>query len=137
MGCIWLTDIKLEWEGRLLVPPLPVKAGTRYAIWHCCCKHPTLPKEKKEVERQKWDKFRETFREEWSKKFGQWPTEGKTSWPGHHIWDLWHGGNPVDPNNIIPVAPAVHNEFGRQYPACYAGSAPWNTVGPNLPYTDN
>ncbi len=137
MGCMWLADIKLDWEGRLVIPPLPVKAGSRFGIFHCCCDYTTLPKAVKETERKRWDNIRESFREEWSKRFGKWPAEGDNFWPGHHIWDLSHGGNPVDPNNILPVPPDVHGEFGRKYPACYAGRAPWNTVGPNLPYTDH
>ncbi|HZH14729.1 MAG TPA: hypothetical protein VE057_10275 [Archangium sp.] len=136
-GCIWLADLKFEWEGNLVLLPVPVEAGSRYGIYHCCCDYPTLPKAKKEVERKKWDNIRESFRQKWSKKFGEWPDEGDVSWPGHHIRDLWHGGDPVDPNNIIPAEPGVHDEYGRQYPGCYAGQAPWNTVGPDLPYTDN
>jgi hypothetical protein len=31
----------------------------------------------------------------------------------------------------------MHDVFNKAYPACYAGQAPWNTVGPNLPYSDN
>jgi hypothetical protein len=87
-------------------------------------------------ERQRWDSIRASFRDAWSKKFGTWPSEGGASWPGHHIRDLWHGGDPVDPNNIMPVEPGVHKVFTDQYPACYAGEAPWNTVGPDLPYSD-
>ncbi len=136
MGCMWLADIKLEWEGQLLVPPLPVKSGGRLAITHCCCNYPTLPKVAKEVERKRWEKIRDSFRDDWSKKFGEWPVEGGISWPGHHIRDLWHGGDPVDPNNIIPVQPSIHDQFNKAYPTCYAGQAPWNTVGPEWPYTD-
>ncbi|WP_233261878.1 hypothetical protein [Vitiosangium sp. GDMCC 1.1324] len=58
------------------------------------------------------------------------------SWPGHHIRDLKHGGNPVDLSNIFPAKPSVHDIYNRAYPACYGGQPPWNTVGPNLPYTD-
>jgi len=137
MGCMWLADIKLDWEGRLVVPPLPVKAGSRYGIFHCCCDYPTVPPDKKEAERKRWDGFRDSFRERWGRKFGEWPTEDSKAWPGHHIRDLHHGGNPVDPDNIIPAQPHAHALFNRAYPACYAGQAPWNTVGPNLPYTDN
>ncbi|WP_331119503.1 hypothetical protein [Archangium sp.] len=43
----------------------------------------------------------------------------------------------VDPNNVFPAEPFVHDIYTKAYPACYAGQAPWNTVGPNLPYTDN
>ena len=136
MGCMWLADIKLDWEGRLVVPPLPVKAGGRYGLFHCCCDYPTLPKAVKEAERRRWDNIRESFRERWSKKFGEWPAEGDNPWPGHHIRDLWHGGDPVDPNNILPTHPEAHKVFNDQYPACYDGLAPWNTAGPALPYSD-
>ena len=30
MGCMWLADLKFDWEGRLVVPPVSVKAGSRY-----------------------------------------------------------------------------------------------------------
>ncbi len=136
-GCMWLADLKFDWEGRLVVLPVPVKAGSRYGIYHCCCNYPTLPTATKEVERKKWNNIRESFREKWSKKFGEWPAEDGASWPGHHIRDLWHGGDPTDPNNIIPAEPDTHKVFTDEYPACYDGKAPWNTVGPNLPYTDN
>jgi hypothetical protein len=138
MGCMWLADIKLDWEGHLfLPPPLPVEAGGRYAIYHCCCNYPTLTPTQKKPLRDQWNKVRDSFREEWSKKFGQWPFEKGEHWPGHHIRDLQHGGNPIDPSNILPAPPDIHNEFGKQYPACYEGKAPWNKVGPDLPYTDN
>jgi hypothetical protein len=137
MGCMWLVDIKLDWEGRLIALPIPVAGGSRYAVYHCCCNYPVLPKVKKEAERKRWDNIRDTFREKWSKKFGDWPTENGPSWPGHHIRDLWHGGDPVDPNNIIPAQPDVHKVFNDQYPVCYDGKAPWNTAGVDLPYTDH
>lgn len=137
MGCMWLTDIKLDWEGRLVVPPLPIKAGGRYGIFHCCCDYATLTKEDKALARESWDSFRKSFRKEWSKKFGDWPESEGVDWPGHHIRDLHHGGTPVDPNNIIPAEPGAHVRYNKAYPACYEGQDPWNTVGPNLPYTDN
>ncbi len=137
MGCMWLADLKFDWEGNLVLLPVTVEAGSRYGIHHCCCSYPTLPKAAKEVARKKRDNIRESFREKWSKKFGEWPAENGTSWPGHHIRDLWHGGNPVDPSNILPAQPGTHKVFTDEYPACYDGKAPWNTVGPDLPYTDN
>ncbi len=36
-GCMWLADLKFDWEGSLVVLPVPVKAGSRYGIYHCCC----------------------------------------------------------------------------------------------------
>lgn len=136
-GCIWLADIKLEWEGRLVIPPFPVKAGSRYGIYHCCCQYPELSAAENAARRKEWDRFRETYREDWSKQFGKWPTDEGVSWPGHHIWDLKHGGGATDRSNLIPVHPDVHGVFNEQYPACYDGKAPWNTVGPNLPYVDH
>jgi hypothetical protein len=136
MGCMWLADIKLDWEGRLVIPPVPVKAGSRYGIFHCCCDYPTVTKEQNNDARKKWESFRDSFRDQWSKKFGSWPAD-EENWPGHHIRDLKHGGDPTDRNNILPTEPSVHDEFGRQYPACYDGRAPWNAAGPNLPYLDN
>jgi hypothetical protein len=137
MGCMWLADISFEWEGSLVALPVPVEAGSRYGIWHCCCNYPELSKEENETQRDKWDAFRASFRDDWSKKFGQWPFENGENWPGHHVHDLKHGGNPVDRNNIIPAQPGVHKVFTKAYPACYSGQSPWNTVGPDLPYTDN
>jgi hypothetical protein len=137
MGCMWLADIKLEWEGRLVVPPLPVEAGTRYAVWHCCCNYTELSKEENSVQRDRWDAFRDSFRGEWSRKFGEWPVEGGEHWPGHHIHDLKRGGLPTDRNNILPVPPDTHRILTREYGACYRGEGPWNRVGPDLPYRDN
>jgi hypothetical protein len=136
-GCMWLADFKFDWEGRLVLLPVPVRAGSRYGIYHCCCDYPELSKDEIETQRDKWDDFRNSFREGWSKKFGQWPFEHGENWPGHHVRDLKRGGNPVDRNNIIPAQPGVHKVYTKAYPACYGGQSPWNTVGPDLPYTDN
>ncbi|MFY0574032.1 hypothetical protein ACN28S_06385 [Cystobacter fuscus] len=137
MGCMWLADFKFDWEGRLVALPVPGKGGSRYGIYHCCCDYPSLTPATKEAERKKWDNIRKSFRKDWGERFGQWPLQKGKAFPGHHIRDLQHGGDPVDPNNIIPAQPDVHEVFNEQYPACYDGKAPWNTVGPNLPYTDN
>ncbi len=138
LGCMWLADIKFDWEGSLILLPVTVEAGSRYGIHHCCCSYPTLTKEQNKARRDQWKAFMESFRQGWSERFGEWPTtHNGINWPGHHIRDLWHGGNPTNPNNILPVEPTTHDVFNKQYPACYAGQAPWNTVGPNLPYTDN
>ncbi|ATB31172.1 hypothetical protein [Melittangium boletus] len=135
-GCMWLADLKFDWEGRLILLPVSVKAGSRYGIHHCCCDYPELSPVDNATRRKQWEKFRESYREGWSKKFGAWPEESEVSWPGHHIRDLKHGGNPVDPNNLFPAKPSVHDLYNRAYPACYSGQSPWNTVGPDLPYTD-
>ena len=136
-GCLWLADFKFDWEGSLVLLPVPVKAGSRYGIYHCCCDYPELSPEDNATRRKQWERIRKSYRNDWSKKFGEWPVAGGKYWPGHHIRDLQHGGDPVDRNNIIPAEPVVHDIYNKAYPACYAGQAPWNTVGPNLPYTDN
>ncbi|WNG52105.1 hypothetical protein F0U60_54370 [Archangium minus] len=137
MGCMWLADFKFDWEGSLVVLPAPVKAGSRYGIYHCCCKFPTRTKAENEAARNEWRNGMRAFRNAWTEKFGEWPVESGKAWPGHHIRDLWHWGAPLDGNNIIPAEPTVHDVFNREYPKCYDGQAPWNSVGPNLPYTDN
>jgi hypothetical protein len=137
MGCMWLADIDFEWEGSLVILPLTVEAGSRYGIWHCCCDYPELSTAENAARRKEWERFRETYRERWSEKFGNWPEEGDVYWPGHHIRDLKHGGRPVDPNNVFPAKPSIHDLYNKAYPACYGGQPPWNTVGPDLPYTDN
>jgi hypothetical protein len=137
-GCMWLADFKFDWEGSLVLLPVPVNAGSRYGIYHRCCDYPTLTKEQNKAKRDQWKAVMESFRQSWSERFGEWPTASTgVNWPGHHIRDLWHGGDPVDPNNIFPVQPGVHDVYTREYPACYSGQSPWNTVGPDLPYTDN
>ncbi len=129
-GCMWLADLKLDWEGRLHA------AGGRYAITHCCCNYTPLPPKQNAERRKEWEKIRESFREDWSKKFGQWPVENGKSWPGHHIRDLQHDGSPTDGNNILPSPPDIHAVFNEEYPRCYGGQAPWNSIGPDLPYLD-
>ena len=138
MGCIWLADLEFEWEGQLVALPVPVEAGSHYGIWNCCCDFPVLPKNKRKAGRDQWKSSMESFRQTWGRRFGEWPTAGSgVNWPGHHIRDLWHGGNPVDPNNVFPVEPGVHSVYNKVYPSCYRGEAPWNTIGPDLPYTDH
>jgi hypothetical protein len=136
-GCMWLADMKLEWSGHLILPPVPVESGGRLALTHCCCDIPVLKPQQTEALRKEWENARKVFRQDWSKKFGAWPTENGKSWPGHHIEDLGHGGPPIDPNNILPTPPDIHDIFSKQYPVCYAGGPPWNTVGPDRPYTDD
>ena len=136
-GCMWLADFSFEWEGSLFLLPVDVEAGSRYGIYHCCCNYTELSKQATRAERDKWENRRNTFRQEWSKRFGEWPGETSKAWPGHHVWDLKHGGDPVDPNNVFPAQPSVHDVYTREYPGCYDGKDPWNTAGPDLPYTDN
>jgi hypothetical protein len=132
MGCMWLADIKYDWQA----PVMPVKAGSRYALWHCCCSYGVLSKPDKDALRKQWVRSRDSIRREWSRIYGDWPSTGGTKWPGHHMRDLHHGGNPVDLGNIFPTPPDVHDVFNLEYPTCYQGSPPWNTVGPDLPYRD-
>ena len=134
--CMCLADFKFDWEGNLVLLPVPVRAGSSFGIFHCCCNYPEPSPEENAVRRKEWEKFRESYREGWSEKFGQWPAEDDVSWPGNHIRDLKSGGNPVDPSNIFPAKPSVHDIYNRAYPACYGGQPPWNSVGPDLPYTD-
>jgi hypothetical protein len=130
-GCMWLADLGFEWEGSLFLLPVPVEAGSRYGSYT------ELSKQETRAQRDKWESRRNTFRQEWSKKFGEWPAETGKAWPGHHVRDLKHGGDPVDPNNVFPAQPSVHDVYTREYPGCYDGQAPWNKVGTDLPYTDN
>ncbi|RKH59100.1 hypothetical protein [Corallococcus llansteffanensis] len=132
MGCIWLADIKGDWQGRFML--LPAEAGGRLAITHCCCDYPTINNVAQQ--RRVWSRARESFRESWAEEFGAWPQSGGTYWEGHHIFDLWHGGPPSALNNVLPVPGEVHAVINRQYPACYAGGGQWSTPGPNLPYAD-
>ncbi|WP_245814160.1 hypothetical protein [Cystobacter ferrugineus] len=62
MGCIWLADLKFDWEGRLLLPPVPVEGGSRYGIYHCCCKFHTLTKAENDAARQTWKNAMKSFR---------------------------------------------------------------------------
>lgn len=110
---MWLADIKYDWQA----PVMPFKAGSRYAIWHCCCDFPALKSAEKEPLRKRWENARESLRRKFSEIYGEWPKNGGENWPGHHIRDLWHGGDPTDLGNILPVPPDIHRVFGKQYPA--------------------
>jgi hypothetical protein len=133
MGCMWLADIKYDWQA----PVMPIMAGSRYALWHCCCSYVPLSKEDTARRRAKWESETQSLRKKWSEVYGAWPeTQGKGSWPGHHKHDLKRGGEPTDLGNIFPTPPAVHSVFNREYPRCYQGASPWNAVGPDLPYRD-
>lgn len=131
-GCMWLADIKYDWKGAVM----PIQAGSRYALWHCCCDFIPLTKEEKKPLREQWEARMDSLRKRWGDIYGEWPKTGGVNWPGHHIRDLHHGGHPTDLGNIVPVRPDIHAVLNKQYPACYQGSAPWNSVGPDLPYTD-
>jgi hypothetical protein len=132
MGCMWLVDIKYDWQGAVM----PLKAGSRYALFHCCCDYTPFSAAANEALRKQWNAQRKTLRQRWAEVFGAWPTARGINYPGHHIRDLGHGGAPTDLGNIVPVHPDIHEVFNAQYPACYQGSSPWNSVGPDLPYRD-
>ncbi|MCY1042682.1 hypothetical protein OV208_15260 [Corallococcus sp. bb12-1] len=131
MGCMWLADIKGDWKGRFML--MPAEAGGRLAITHCCCDYPTVSNVKQQ--RTRWNNARISFRESWAEEFGAWPS-GKDPWPGHHIFDLAHGGPATAPDNILPAPGNVHDVFTQEYPACYAPGGKWLTPGPARPYAD-
>jgi hypothetical protein len=134
MGCIWLADVKGDWRGRFL--SLPAEAGTRLPLHHCCCDYPELPPGQTELLRKTWENARRSFRKTWGEEFGAWPKTGGDNWPGHHIFDLLHGGAPTTPGNVLPVPPDVHEVINKAYPACYANDGKWRAIGPDLPYSD-
>ncbi|WP_257462133.1 hypothetical protein [Archangium lipolyticum] len=132
MGCMWLADIKYDWRG----PVMPLEAGSRYALYHCCCDFPTLKPADKEPLRKQWENAREGLRRKFADIYGEWPKSGNTHWPGHHMRDLWHGGNPTDLGNVMPAQPDIHGVYNEEYPRCYEGRPPWNTVEADLPNID-
>ncbi|RKG82781.1 hypothetical protein D7W82_26220 [Corallococcus sp. CA049B] len=132
MGCMWLADIKGDWQGRYLF--MPAEAGGRLAITHCCCDYPKVSDGK--WRRDTWKNSRNAFRDEWGREFGGWPSTGGVNWQGHHIFDLGHGGAPVARDNVLPVPDDVHGVLNREYPACYAPGGQWLKPGPERPYVD-
>lgn len=133
MGCIWLADIKTDMKTRFLGSP--VSAGGRLAIKHCCCNYPVATDQ--ERRRSTWKSGTDAFRRKWAKEFGRWPTEPNgENWPGHHIRDIRHGGEPLADRNVLPAPPDTHLVFNSAYLACYSGKGAWNTAGPYWPYTD-
>jgi hypothetical protein len=79
-GCMWLADLKFDWEGCLFLLPVDVEAGSRYGISHCCCDYPTRTPAQNAAERRKWDGFRDDFRKSWSTRFGEWPFLSRGAW---------------------------------------------------------
>ncbi|NVJ04087.1 hypothetical protein HUW63_02360 [Myxococcus sp. AM001] len=132
LGCIWLADIKGDWQGRFMA--LPAAAGGRLAVTHCCCDYPTVTDLQRR--RSTWNNARPGFRETWGREFGAWPQSGGRNWPGHHIFDLLHGGHPTAPANVLPVPQLVHDVFNGAYPACYSRGGRWSAAGPDRPYVD-
>jgi len=132
LGCIWIADIKFDWERE--VGPVPIAGGGRLAITHCCCNYATVSAKDG---REQWERGREGFRKGWSDEFGPWPKDATgDSWPGHHIRDLQHGGLPLGPDNVLPTPLDVHSVLTRQYGLCYAGGSRWAQPGPAKPYAD-
>jgi hypothetical protein len=84
MGCMWLADLKFDWKGSLFLLPVDVEAGSRYGIYHCCCKFPTRTKAENEAARQEWKNAMKSCRKSWSERFGEWPSVDGVSWLGHH-----------------------------------------------------
>lgn len=133
MGCIWLADIKTDLKTRFLGSP--VSAGGRLAIKHCCCDYP--PAADLKQRRDAWERGIDAFRRKWAREFGAWPTEPDGSnWPGHHIRDLKHGGDPTADRNVLPASPATHKVINSAYLACYAGKGDWSKAGPYWPYSE-
>ncbi|NOJ91989.1 hypothetical protein HMI51_03380 [Corallococcus coralloides] len=132
MGCMWLADIKGDWQGRYLF--MPAEAGGRLAITHCCCDYPKASDLK--WRRDTWDAARKRFRTDWGAEFGGWPASSGSYWTGHHIFDLAHGGAPTAPGNVLPVPDAIHKALNAEYPACYAPGGRWRMPGPERPYVD-
>ncbi len=128
-GCMWLADINFDFDGRLM------QAGSRFPMTNCCCNYGTISPSASEAVRKQWKGWKDTFREDFAKRFGQWPTDPDgTPYQGHHVHDLWHGGNPTDWNNIIPYPKDLHQDLFGLYNQCYAGNSPWNTPGVDHPY---
>ncbi|WP_240356088.1 hypothetical protein [Myxococcus eversor] len=128
-GCMWLADVKMDFQGTL------VRAGSRFGMTHCCCNYATLNPAQTEAARSRWNNIRTDFREQWAGRFGAWPTDTNGRlYEGHHVRDLWHGGNPTDWENILPFPKAIHQELFGLYNQCYANNPPWSSVGPDYPY---
>ncbi|MFY2560895.1 hypothetical protein ACN469_25040 [Corallococcus terminator] len=128
-GCMWLADLKMDFAGTVM------RAGSRFGMTHCCCNYATISKGQNDVARSQWKNFRDEFRERWGDRFGKWPTDANgENFPGHHIRDLHHGGNPIDWDNILPFPKDLHETLLGLYGQCYANSPPWTTVGVDYPY---
>lgn len=79
--------------------------------------------------------MRPDFRRQWANRFGTWPTDTTgTPYEGHHVRDLWHGGNPTDWDNIIPFPQDLHQQLPAAYKQCYANNPPWTRTGVDYPY---
>ncbi|QSQ20092.1 hypothetical protein JY651_33120 [Pyxidicoccus parkwayensis] len=133
LGCIWLADLKGDWQGRFAF--LPAEAGGYLAFKHCCCDYSTVSDV--QSRRRTWNNAREGFRNQWGRELGAWPQTDGNNWPGHHIFDLLHGGDPTARGNVLPVPPEVHEVINLAYPACYTRGGEWSVVGPDRPYVES
>ncbi len=112
-----------------------MQAGSRFGMTHCCCNYGTLNPTANKAARDSWDNMRDSFRDSWARRFGQWPMDPDGApYQGHHVHDLWHGGNPTDWDNIIPFPRDLHKKLPALYNQCYASSPPWNRPGVDYPY---
>ncbi|WP_233583539.1 hypothetical protein [Corallococcus sp. CA053C] len=128
-GCMWIADVKMDFQGTL------VRAGSRFGMAQCCCNYGTLSVKQNDLARNRWNRARKGFREEWAQRFGTWPTEANgMPYQGHHIRDLAHGGNPTDWENILPFPQDLHEELLTPYNQCYANEPPWTQTGVDFPY---
>ncbi|MCP3102683.1 hypothetical protein LZ198_27790 [Myxococcus sp. K15C18031901] len=128
-GCMWLADVKMDYQGTVL------QTGSRFGMTHCCCNYATLSISANESARAQWNNARDGFREQWAGRFGAWPTDSTgLAYPGHHVRDLKHGGNPTDWENILPFPKDIHETLNGLYNQCYANNPPWTTVGVDYPY---
>ncbi|GHG87059.1 hypothetical protein GCM10012319_44540 [Comamonas sp. KCTC 72670] len=128
-GCMWLADVKMDFQGTVM------RAGSRFGMTHCCCNYGKLSPDQTAAARSRWSSARPGFREAWANRFGAWPTEPNGRlYEGHHVRDLWHGGNPTDWDNIIPFPKDLHTDLFELYNECYANDPPWTQVGVDYPY---
>ncbi|MFP2956632.1 hypothetical protein ACLEPN_02060 [Myxococcus sp. 1LA] len=128
-GCMWLAEVKMDYQGTV------IDTGSRYGMTHCCCNYSTISVSANQSARTQWDNIRDGFRQQWAARFGAWPTDRNgLAYPGHHIRDLKHGGNPTDWENVLPFPKDIHDTLNGLYNQCYANTPPWTQVGPDYPY---
>jgi hypothetical protein len=126
---MWLADMKMDFEGPV------VRAGSRFAMTHCCCNYSENTPAQTAALRSRWNSSRPGFREQWAQRFGEWPSEANGKpFPAHHMRDLGHGGHPTDWDNILPMPQDLHESLPALYNQCYAKMPPWTTIGPEYPY---
>ena len=131
IGCVWVADFVFESESTFL--RMVIKAGGRWAFYHCCC---DCPKISAAAGRKKWDEWRERYRKDWEEDHKlPWPKEDDgPNWPGHHVDPLESGGDPTDPLNVIPIPPGKHVAVHKAYRECDKGLGGWEAPGVEYPY---